>query len=76
MQRQPVESSNLRSVGYDPATRTLEVEFRNGTVYQYSGVEQEDFDRFMASSSKGKFLNESIKGKFLSIRPTHTGRRA
>ena len=76
MQRQPVESTNVRSVGYDPATRTLEVEFRSAGVYQYSDVDEETFNQFMASSSKGKFLNKSIKGKFLSIRPTHTGRRA
>ena len=70
MQRQPVESSNLRSVGYDPATRTLEVEFRNGVVYQYSRVDEETFHRFMASPSKGKFFNRSI------LHSAYTGRRA
>ena len=69
MHRQPVDSSNLRSVGYDAATKTLEVEFRSGAVYQYSGVDEETFNRFMASPSKGKFL-------YRSVRAVHTGRRA
>ena len=38
MQRQPVESSSLASVGYEERTRTLEVEFHNGGVYQYLEV--------------------------------------
>jgi KTSC domain len=33
MERQPVSSSNLKSVGYDPRSRTLEIEFHNGGVY-------------------------------------------
>lgn len=33
MNRVPVSSSNLRAVGYDPNTRTLEVEFLNGGLY-------------------------------------------
>lgn len=33
MVRTPVASSALASVGYDPSTQTLEVEFRSGRVY-------------------------------------------
>ena len=35
MQRAQVESTMLRSVGYDPSTRMLELEFRNGRLYRY-----------------------------------------
>ena len=38
MDRTPVQSSNIRSVGYDPASRTLEVEFHSSGLYQYSSV--------------------------------------
>ncbi|RZK30825.1 MAG: KTSC domain-containing protein, partial [Hymenobacter sp.] len=38
MNRVPVDSSNLSSVGYDAATKTLEIAFRSGGVYQYSYV--------------------------------------
>jgi hypothetical protein len=38
MHRQPVISSNLASVCYDSKSKTLEIEFLNGSVYQYSNV--------------------------------------
>lgn len=38
MIRTPVGSSSLTSVGYDADNLILEVEFRNGKIYQYLGV--------------------------------------
>ena len=35
MERQPISSSNIISAGYDPDTQTLELEFKNGVVWQY-----------------------------------------
>lgn len=40
MNRVPVSSSNIRSVGYDPQAQIPEVEFHNGGVYQYSHVSE------------------------------------
>ena len=34
MNRQPVESSMLSPVGYDPVESTLELEFTSGGIYQ------------------------------------------
>lgn len=64
MNRIPVVSSNVASVRYDPKTQTLEVEFHNGTVYQYFDVSQSVYDAFMSAESKGGFLNSSIKGVY------------
>ena len=38
MERQSVSSSNLASVGYDPNSETLEIEFKGGTIYRYFNV--------------------------------------
>ena len=38
MNKQNVTSSNVKAIGYDDRTQTLEVEFLNGRVYQYYGV--------------------------------------
>ena len=38
MDRQPVDSSNLNSVGYSAETETLEIQFRHGGVYEYFEV--------------------------------------
>ena len=64
MRRQPVSSTNLRSVGYDQATQTLEVEFLSGGVYQYYNVLQHTHDELMGAPSKGRFLNTYIKNAY------------
>ena len=61
MNRTPVTSSNLASVGYDPNSLTLEVEFKNGSVYQYFDVPDHTFQGLMRASSKGTFFNAHIK---------------
>ncbi len=64
MNRDPVASSNLVSVGYDMDSETLEIEFANGTVYQYYNVAQGVYDEFMASPSLGSFLNAYIRNAY------------
>lgn len=64
MERTPVSSSNLRSIGYEPETSTLEVEFNTGSVYQYHGVPQEIFDALMQAGSHGIYFNANIKNSY------------
>ncbi len=64
MQKYSVASSNLASVGYDPATETLEVEFLSGSVYQYYNVPENVYDELMKESSKGRFLHYNIKNEY------------
>lgn len=64
MERIAVSSSNIGAIGYEAETLTLEVEFNNGSFYQYHGVPQEVYDALMQSGSKGTFLNTNIKGSY------------
>lgn len=64
MNRIPVSSSNLASIGYDAESFVLEVEFNNGRVYQYFDVPQGTYDELMSSSSKGSYMNNVIKKQF------------
>ena len=64
MERYTVASSNIASVGYDAASETLEVEFLNGTRYQYYGVSQGLYDQMMQEASKGRFLNRYIRDRY------------
>ncbi|WP_295754652.1 KTSC domain-containing protein [Undibacterium sp.] len=64
MQRIPVSSSNVESVGYDEDSGTLEVEFKNGTLYQYFDVPSNIYNSLMSASSVGGFLASSIKGSY------------
>lgn len=65
MDRQTVSSSNIASVGYDPDTETLEVEFlKNGRIYQYYNVPEFMFERLLEAPSVGVFFNAEIKNDF------------
>ena len=64
MERTPVTSTNVRAIGYDLDSQTLEVEFNNGSVYQYAGVPQDEYEGLMNADSKGKYLNANIKGRY------------
>ncbi len=64
MERYSVASSNISSVGYDPATETLEIEFLSGAIYQYYNVPQNIYDQLMQAGSKGRFLNTYIKNAY------------
>ena len=68
MVRQPVTSSNLKSVGFDSFTQTLEIEFRNRSVYQYALVPAEIYAALMQASSKGRFFDHRIRAYFRTIR--------
>ena len=64
MHRTPVVSSNLRSVGYDPSSKTLEIEFNSGGVYQYHNVPQTIYEQLMMASSHGKFFHALIRNVY------------
>lgn len=64
MNRQPVSSSNIASIGYDANSQTLEIEFLNGGVYQYFDVPQHVYEELMGPGSKGKYLAVNIKGYY------------
>lgn len=61
MERDPVDSGSVRSVGYDDADRILEVEWAGGGVYQYFEVERWQYEQLLAAPSIGRYLNGYIK---------------
>lgn len=58
-----VESNQVRAIGYDDATKTLAVTFKNGAgaIYHYPDVPKETFDAFKSAESIGKFFGQHIK---------------
>jgi len=63
-ERQPVNSSDIASIGYDEATQTLEIEFKATGVYRYFSVPKTVSDELAATPSPGKYFLQHIKGKF------------
>ncbi len=64
MDRQSVSSANLSSVGYDESTETLEVQFQNGSVFQYHGVPAETHESLIQANSVGGFFSRHIRNTF------------
>ena len=64
MTRQPVRSSNICSVGYEPETQTLELEFHGGGIYQYSSVPEAVYKGLMRAASKGSYFHDYIKDRY------------
>lgn len=65
MERQPVSSSTIASIGYDQATETLEIEFHHqARLYQFFNVPLVVYESLMTAPSHGVFFNANIKGQF------------
>ncbi|NOH03142.1 MAG: KTSC domain-containing protein [Chloroflexi bacterium] len=64
MFRQTVQSSDLRSVGYDPVNSILEIEFNSGGVYQYFNVPASVYQALMRASSHGRYFHANIKDRY------------
>ena len=64
MNRTPVQSSNIRSVGYDSGSQTMQVEFSSGGVYDYSGVPADVHAKMISAKSIGGAFASEVRGKF------------
>lgn len=62
--RTPVSSSNISSVGYDPDEKTLAVEYKDGSLYHYHDVEKDVHEGLVGAKSVGGYLHANIKGVY------------
>ena len=54
----------IRSVGYDPDTSSLEIEFHHGRIYRYLDVPEFLYRGLMLAQSKGSFFNTRIVDRY------------
>ena len=65
MKREPVESTTIRSIGYNEDKHLLEVEMlESGRIYQYTEVPLEEYFDFMDARSIGEYYNRVIKKNY------------
>lgn len=61
----PVESSNLKSVGYSKEHKLLTVTFkRNLKRYAYQDVEEGIYQQLISADSVGEFFHNNINGSY------------
>ena len=61
IERHPVTSSSLQSVGYDERTQEMSVEFKSGRVYTYKGVPAHTYRNMLRAPSIGRFHANQVK---------------
>jgi hypothetical protein len=66
MTMRPVESSSLRRVGYSQASRTLRIEFKEGSVWDYLQVQPSEHEGLMQAGSHGRYFYSHIRNRFQS----------
>jgi hypothetical protein len=59
-----VDSTSLRTIGYDAERQPLPVEFHNRSIYQYFEVPATAYQEPMQAPSKGAYFNRSIRPSF------------
>lgn len=58
-----VKSSHITHVGYDPATRCLDVYFNSGT-YRYFNVKEDVYSDLLKAESVGRFVNRYVVNSY------------
>jgi hypothetical protein len=59
-----LQSSSLAQLAYDRRRAILQVEFRDGTTYQYGGVPFRAYCDLLRAESKGAHFNRHIRNCF------------
>ena len=61
IRRHHMKSSAVRSAGYDDNDWVLQVEFANGSIYNYFRVPPREYRALLEAPSKGTFVNRQVK---------------
>ncbi|MNC76807.1 hypothetical protein D3C75_1286100 [compost metagenome] len=64
MERVSVSSSNIASVGHDESSQILEVEFLNGSMYEYYDVPEHVYQELITASSVGSYFAQRVKNVY------------
>jgi hypothetical protein len=59
-----LDSTTLAAATYDERCETLQLDFRDGTRYLYSGIAPTLYRELLLAVSKGSFFNRHIRGQF------------
>lgn len=61
MKRLALQSSVIRSAGYDPSRHTLEIEFTSGHIYDYYDVPRRLYRGLLTALSHGRYFDGFIR---------------
>lgn len=58
-----VKSSQIHSIGYDKASKKLQIQFKGNQVYLYDDVEHKHYLK-MLTESAGQYFHAYIRGNY------------
>lgn len=64
MKRKAVISTSIAEIGYDRATKRMEVKFTTGAVYSYEDVPRHMHTDFVNADSHGSFFYRYIRSNY------------
>lgn len=64
MKRKSIESSMIRSIGFDFERSILEIEFNSGAIWQYFDFPEFEWDTFKNAELQGKYFNNEILDQY------------
>ena len=64
MEMRKVNAGKLRAIGYDPGSRTLQVEHDTGALVQFTGVSRETFQRLISAGSMWSYFRDNIEEEY------------
>jgi hypothetical protein len=56
----PFQSTDIIMIGYDPNTYQMQIQFKNGSLYSYDGIEPDTYNQ-ITGSGNGNYFHEVIK---------------
>lgn len=59
-----LSSSHVKAMRHDQASGKLQVQFKNGTTYEYDQVDDDTANGLRTADSAGKFIHENIRGQY------------
>jgi hypothetical protein len=62
MNRSPIKSNTIKSVGFDENEHVLELEFINGSIYKYFDIPKKTYLALLCAPSVGQYFNQNISG--------------
>ena len=63
MKRQPVHFPDVKSIGFDPGTGILEIEFRSGEIREYLGASLSIYKGLIDRTTHDSYLRNYIRSR-------------
>jgi hypothetical protein len=58
---QPVDSSAISEVGYEPTSKTLRIRYKHGGLYETANVEPHEHEALLNSGSIGRHVHTHFR---------------